>query len=362
MKQQVLLCPGPVVVSSRVRRATIEPDICHREKEFSVLLSKVRSKLLRVFKIARTHKAVVVSGSGTAALETAVLSSVRPRKKLLVIDNGVYGQRILKIAKIHGIKTVHLRSPILEALKVSRIERALKKNPQIDVVAMVHHETSTGLLNPADQVGRLARKNGKIFLLDAISSLGADGLSFKHVDICVGSAGKCLHGYPGLSFVLVGNRARSRLSQMRPKSLYLDLRSLLQSQEKGESPFTPAVQLIRAFDVALDQLLKVGLSSRIRAYQRNARFITSGLERLGIRCLLPESLRSSALSALRLPRRMKYATLHAALKKKGFVIYAGQSKLSGKIFRISAMGSVTPQQLKKLLRVMSVISKKQGWV
>ena len=317
MRQHVLLCPGPVNVTPEVRRAVAGPDLCHREPEFSTLLAGVRRTLLQLFGVARTHTVAIVSGSGTAALEAAVQASARPGRKLLVVENGVYGERIARIAAIHGVPTVRLRFPILQRPTLARIEAALRRDPRIETVAMVHHETSTGLLNPAREVAALARRYRRCVLLDAISSLGAEAVPVSAVDLCVGSAGKCLHGYPGLSFVLVAKRFLRCLVHLPARSLYLDLRTLLAAQEQGEPPFTPAVPLIQAFDAALEGLQREGLRRRIERYRTRAAFLRRGFARLGLTPLLPAALQGQTLTALKLPRGVPYEQLHDALKRHG---------------------------------------------
>lgn len=353
MKSYRLLCPGPVNVTPAVRRAVAGPDLCHREPEFSALLAGVRRKLLTVFGIAKTHTVAVVSGSGTAALETAVLASVRPGRKLLVVDNGVYGARIAQIAAIHRIPMVRVAFPGLEPLDLKRVASALRRDPRIETVAIVHHETSTGVLNPVEAVARLARRFGKAMLVDAISSLGAEPVPLAGIDLCVGSAGKCLHGYPGLSFVLVARRFMPALAARPARSLYLDLRTLLKTQEHGEPPFTPAVPLIQAFDAALDELRREEVSTRIRRYRARAAFLRRGFDRLGLQPLVPRALQGHTLTALMLPPGVRYEALHDAMKRAGYVIYAGQSRFRGTMFRIAHLGALTTANLQGVLRALA---------
>lgn len=349
-KAPVLLCPGPVNVTPAVRRAVAGPDLCHREPEFSALLARVRRRMLTAFGVERTHTVALVGGSGTAALETAVAASVRTGRALLVVDNGIYGDRIARIAAVHGIRTVRLRCPMLQRPRLEAIDAALRREPRVDTVAMVHHETSTGLLNPAAEVAALARRYRKQVLLDAISSLGAEEVPLARVEFCVGSAGKCLHGYPGLSFVFVARRVLPRLAAVPARSFSLDLKTLVTSQEGGEPPFTPPVQLIQALDAAVGELAREGVAARIRQYRARAAFLRRGFRRLGLVPLLPDDLQSHTLTALRLPLGVTYEALHDALKADGFVIYAGQSRLRRQIFRIAHMGAITPSQMAALLR------------
>ncbi|PIQ82908.1 MAG: 2-aminoethylphosphonate aminotransferase [Candidatus Omnitrophica bacterium CG11_big_fil_rev_8_21_14_0_20_64_10] len=353
-KRQILLCPGPVLLSLGVKHALAGPEICHREQEFTGMQEAVRAKLIHALGLDGRWTSVLIGGSGTAALESAILSAVDPSKKLLVVNNGVYGSRIAQIAKIHGIPLVEVRAPLTEAPALDRVHAALKRERGIGTVAMVHHETSTGMLNPVEAVGGLAKKLHKRFLVDAISSLGAERLDLDKagVDLCVGSAGKALHGAPGLSFVLVNQSEVVRIQKQKPRSLYLDLAGALKSQESGEPPFTPAVPLVAAFHAALNELIKEGLKSRIAKYRQRSVFLRQGFKKLKLEFLLPEKDLSNSLTALMVPTEISYTKLHALLRKGGFVIYAGQSELREKIFRVAHMGGLLQSDLKLFLSVL----------
>ena len=156
MKRYILLNPGPVNVKEKVRKALLAPDMCHREPEFSGLMTGCAKKLLRAFGITGTHKAVFFTGSGTAALEAAVVSSVpRGGRKILVVNNGIYGERIAEIARRHGITLVNRKSDITKPPDMDAVEEKIRKDKDIAVVAMVRHETSTGVLNPIYEIGKL---------------------------------------------------------------------------------------------------------------------------------------------------------------------------------------------------------------
>ena len=233
--------PGPVNVTPRVRQALSGPDLCHREKEFSDLLGHVRQKLLRIFGIANTHTAVVLTGSGMAAVEAMLSSFAEKGKKILVLSNGVYGERLRHILEVHDVAVNVLSGGPGDFPATAQIELLLKRDRAIDGIAMVHHETSTGMLNPLPAVAALAKKYGKTLLVDAISSIGAETIDFTDIGFLAGSSGKCLHGYPGLSFVIVSKKEAKNLAGKRPGSLYLDLYGALESEERNETPFTPAV-------------------------------------------------------------------------------------------------------------------------
>ncbi|KPK42361.1 MAG: 2-aminoethylphosphonate aminotransferase [Omnitrophica WOR_2 bacterium SM23_29] len=357
MKRHILLTPGPVNIKENIRRALLKPDICHREAEFSKILLGCRKKLLKVFKVENSHDVVFFSGSGTAAVEAAVISSVPRGKKILVINNGVYAERMTTIARRHKIAVINLKFDITKRPDIGPVERRIKADKEIAVVAMVHHETSTGLLNPVDEIGRLCKRYGVLYLLDSVSSLGGEKLSFKKtpVDLCVGVANKCIEGIPGISFVLIKKKAIAKIERIQPRSLYFDIISNLRLQRKGDVAFTPAVQSFYSFDIALDELIKEGVEKRVRRYKNTAALLRKGFADLGLRNLIDPTYHSNTVTALYLPGGLHYKNLHDTLKKKGFVIYAGQAKLKDVIFRVANMGQVKAKDIRRFLTCLKTI-------
>lgn len=364
----ILLNPGPVNVSERVRRALRAEDICHREEEFSSLQRGVREGLLRAFapgeNLNKEYTVVVITGSGTAAVEAALASCLDREEKLLVLNNGVYGERMVQIAAAHGINHAELRFNYHERPDLEAVERALAGDPAVRTVAMVHHETTTGLLNPVGEVGRLVRRGGRRLLLDSVSGLGGEPLDLSQdaVDICVGTAGKCVQGFPGVSFVLVRREEMQRWLKHPPRSLYLHLPAHFVEQERGSVPFTPAVQLYAALDEALRELLEEGVAQRISRYGAAARLIRKGCEALGLELYLPEALRSHSITAVCLPEGVRYEALHDGLRRGGYVIYAGQGALRSRLFRVANMGALTQQDFEGFLRRLETVlqSLKKG--
>lgn len=347
----ILLNPGPVNVSPRVAQALLRGDLCHREREFGVLQARIRELLCRAFTPDGDYTAVLLTGSGTAALEAAVASSLSPARKMLVINNGVYGARIAQMATIHGLPLVELTSPWTLPPDLTQLERLLREDPAIEVVCLVHHETTTGLLNPVAAVGEIVKRYGRVLLVDAISGLAGDTLDLAAagIDLCVGTANKCIQGLPGVSFVLVRSAAMAYMQTLPPRTLYLHLPMLHSHQERQSTPFTPAVQVMYAFDEALQELLEEGVSHRIQRYRAASRILRQGFERLGLKGLLPPELRSNTITSLELPPGMSYEALHDALKATGYVIYAGQGELAAKIFRVANMGHLTEAHFRAFL-------------
>ena len=350
MQQYILLNPGPVNVSLRVRQALLRGDLCHREAEFSDLLAAVRAKLLQAF-APQGYTAVVVSGSGTLAVEAMVSSALVEGGKLLVINNGVYGDRMRQMAEAHRIPTVELTYAWTEAPSSERIESALKDDPAIAAVALVQHETTTGLLNPVTGIGRVVRQQGRLFLLDAVSGLGGEDLDVVRasVDLCACTANKCVQGQPGVAFVLVRNEVMTAMQGYPRRSLYLHLPLHWEAQERRSIPFTPAIPAWYALDAALDELLEETPAGRVERYRRAARFLRDGFTELDLAFLLPPELRSNSLTSLVLPQGISYPDLHDGLKQRGFVIYEGQGKLRTDIFRVANMGHLTLDDFRRFL-------------
>lgn len=358
MKKMILLNPGPVCTSERVRNALMKGDMCHRESEFSTILSNTRKKILQAFAPDGDYTTAIITGSGTASLESGVCSSVSEGKKILIINNGVYGERISRIASAYKFNKVELKYNWCERPDIKQIEDTVSKDPDIEIVAMVHHETTTGLINPIHDVGTITKKYGRTFFLDSVSGLGGEeiDLTNDNVDICIGTANKCIQGLPGLSFILLKQNEVKRLRNIPPRSLYLNVISQLDEQEKKrECPFTPSVHTFYAFEEALDELLEESVQGRLNRYKRASTHLRDAFKKLNLELLLPEELLSNTITALYLPKNMTYAHLHDSLKERGFIIYAGQGQLNITIFRIANMGELTMNDLDAFIKSLEEV-------
>ena len=349
----ILLNPGPVTLSAGVRNALLGPDLCHREIEFATLQDNLRSKLLAVYALpARDWAATLLTGSGTAAVEAMITSLVPREGRLLVAENGVYGERMSRIAETYGIATTRLRAPWGAPLDMDAIATALRATPHSHV-AVVHHETTTGRLNSLTALAAVCRESGARLLLDGVSSFGAEHIDFEAwgVDACAATANKCLHGVPGTAFVMVRRAALAAAAVAR--SVYFDLADYLAKQDGHGTPFTQSVQTFYALDAALDEFFAAGgVSARRQLFQSRMATVRATLESLGVRPLLPTHESSCVLHAFELPEGRDYPTLHDALKARGFIIYAGQGALSERVFRISAMGDIQTEDLARLCRAL----------
>jgi 2-aminoethylphosphonate-pyruvate transaminase len=346
----LLLNPGPVTLTDRVKGALAERDVCHREREFAELTLDVKRRVETVYAGARAHEAVLLTGSGTAAVE-AMFGSLVPRGgKVLVLANGVYGERIAAILQAHGRAHEVLKREWTAGLDLEAVEGALERDPALTHVAAVHNETTTGRLNDLAGLGRLCRERGLPLLLDAVSSFAGEELELERWNVAAlsSTANKCLHGAPGIAFVL----ARRELldAPSHASTLYLDLARYRKEQLQGWSPFTQATHVMRALQEALRELEDLGgWQARRERYRALSSRIRAGLQELDVELLLPEDAYSSMISSFKLPKGVTYPELHDALREEGFVIYAGQAALARTIFRIANMGDLRDSDIERLL-------------
>lgn len=353
----LLLNPGPVTLSERVRQSLLQPDLCHRESEFFDLQDEARARLLDIYELDPAEwAAVLMTGSGTAAVESMIAALVPGQGKLLIVQNGVYGERITQIATQYRIAHEVVAHDWMQAPDLARIAAALDADRAITHVAVIHHETTTGRLNDLQALDALCRARDVRLLVDGVSSFGAEAIDFGgSIAAVAATANKCLHGVPGASFVIV---RRSALEQAASRTYYLDLGRLARLQDQRNTPFTPSVHAYYALVEALRELAQEGgWRARHARYAALAERARAGLEALGMPALWPSDQSSVVLRAYRLPAGLSYAQLHDGLKERGFVIYAGQGGLSAELFRISTMGNIQMDDIERLLQGFKALTQ-----
>jgi 2-aminoethylphosphonate-pyruvate transaminase len=277
--------------------------------------------------------------------------------KLLVIENGVYGERITQIASQYRIPHETVKHDWMEAPDLGRIAAQLDAAGDFTHVAVIHHETTTGRLNDLQALAAVCRERGVRLLVDGVSSFGAEAIDFADSAIAAvaATANKCLHGVPGASFVVV---RREALAQAASRTYYLDLGRLAKLQEQRNTPFTPSVHAYYALVEALREMADAGgWRARHAHYAALAEQARVGLAGRGMACVLAPEQSSVVLRAYRLPNGVSYAQLHDALKARGFVIYAGQGGLSAELFRISTMGNIQPADIDRLLQGFTELTR-----
>ncbi|PRH27611.1 2-aminoethylphosphonate aminotransferase [Burkholderia multivorans] len=353
----LLLNPGPVTLTERVRRSLLQPDLCHRESEFFDLQDEARARLVAAYELDPAEwTAVLMTGSGTAAVESMIAALVPKDGKLLVIENGVYGERITQIATQYRIAHDVLKHEWMQAPDLAQIAARLDAGGYSHV-AVIHHETTTGRLNDLGAIADVCRARGVKLLVDGVSSFGAEAIDFAggDIDAVAATANKCLHGVPGAAFVIV---RRSALANAASRTYYLDLGRLAKLQDQRNTPFTPSVHAYYALVEALREFDEAGgWRARHARYKALADQAQAGLAARGMPLVLPESASSVVLRAYRLPQGFAYEALHDGLKARGFVIYAGQGGLSKELFRISTMGAIEAADVERLLDGFSELTR-----
>ena len=341
-RERVLLNPGPAVTTDRIHRAIGGPDMCHREPEYTELFARVKAKLQRAGRVGPDWSAVLIGGSGTAAMEAMTGAVVRPGRSLLVCRNGIYGDRIATIAERLGIPVVSVSAPHMRPIDPAAVAAALDADPSIDAVAVIAHETTTGLLNPVHAIAAEADRRGVLTVVDAISAFGSEQLRLVEsgIDVVAGTSNKNLHGLPGVAFLLLSPRGRARAEEVPPRSLYFDVPNYLRAEAKSTVPFTPAIPAIYGLEAALDELFDEGLEHRVAHYRDRMAFLDGEFARLGLEPFVAPADRSGSVRSLPLPEGVTYAALHDAVRVDGYVIYAGLGDAASTSFRVCALGAL----------------------
>ena len=354
--RSILLNPGPVSLSEDVRRAVTRVDLCHREPEFFDLQDQLIESLLPIYQCdPLVWTAVLVGGSGTSAVEAMMASLLAQDAHLLVLENGVYGERLSKLAGIYAIDYQVLNAPWGAEIDLDALAEVLASG-EISHVVAVHHETTTGRLNPVGEIAALCAEHDVRLLLDAVSSFGAETIPFSNtcLQAIASTANKCLHGIPGLAMVLC--RRDALRQNIEPRTLSLHLPLWADNQAQRSTPFTPAVNAMLGLAQALKELHKQGgWRARRTRYRKLASNVAATLHKLGVQPWLPAAESSCVLRSYHLPTGMAYSELHDGLKQYGFIIYAGQGKLAEQLFRISTMGEISDYDMARLEQALQVV-------
>ena len=355
----VLLNPGPVMTSARVKAALVHHDVCHRDQDYSGVVRRLQDKLRPVFRASDAHDILLLTGSGTAAMEMAIASAVAPGKKLMVISNGAFGERLGEIADLHGIPKVVVRCAWGELPRPDDVARALDGDPDIDAVAMIHHETSVGILNPVGAIGAICRDRGVVLIADAVSALGAEDVDVvrDNVGICLSSANKCLHSVSGVSFLCVAPEVWPRVAAVPPRVYYLDMKRYRRVQrEIWQTPFTPAVSAFFALEAALDELDEQGgVPARRDVYRKRNLRIRRVFTDLGFTSFTNTGRESQTISTLRLPDFLAVDTLYQRVRDRGFIIYKCKADLADRHMQIANMGELSDATIDSFLTVVTAV-------
>src|ERR1035437_496738 len=359
--ERILLGPGPSLTSPRVMRAMAAPTISHLDPQMMALLDDIRARLTRLFHAPDGSFALAVSGTGTSGMETAVANLVREGTRALVVVSGYFGERLAQMCERYGATVTRLDVEWGRACDPDALRAALKASPA-DIVAMVHAETSTGVLNPIDALALIAREHGALTIVDAVTSFGGHPLDVAAwgVDACYSCTQKCLGAPSGLAPVVFGPRALER--RVKCRSFYFDLQLLEDYWLKRKYHHTMSSALVYALDEALAIVEEEGLEARWARHERNHDEFAKRLAAIGLSLLPPTGERLWTLNAVRVPDGVDEAAVRTHLLDEfGIEIGAGLGPLAGKIWRVGLMGaSSTPRLIVLLLGALESALARQG--
>jgi 2-aminoethylphosphonate-pyruvate transaminase len=366
-KDKTLFTPGPLTTSLSVKRAMLH-DAGSWHFEFIEVVRGVREKLLEIAGLPcdGSFESILMQGSGTFGVEAVVASVVPPEGRLLVLANGAYGERIAQMAAHLKIAATVLRSPENETPDLASLRRALTEDASITNVIVVHCETTTGILNPITEIGRIVREHGRVFIVDAMSSFGAIPIDFAEagIDFLVSSPNKCLEGVPGFSFV-IARRACLLATEGFARSLSLDLLAQLKAFERnGQFRYTPPTHSILAFQEALREFdLEGGVEGRAARYRTNHAILVEGMKRLGFQSYLDSRLQSYIITSFQFPAESSFdfAAFYRRLADKNMIIYPGKISQAD-TFRIGSIGRIFESDVRGLLWAIGETAKEMGFL
>ncbi len=352
----LLLTPGPLSTTKSVKAAMLR-DWCTWDEEYNAIVQDLRGKLVRLATRADGYTAVLMQGSGTFCVEAAIGTAVPADGALLVLVNGAYGARMVEIARRLQIRVVSQDSGEATPPDLALLDRTLATDPRITHVAVVHCETTTGMLNPVEAVGKIVKSHERHLIVDAMSTFGGVPLDVEAMgaDFAISSANKCIQGVPGFGFV-IARREELEQTKGRARSLSLDLYDQWREMEEkgGKWRFTSPTHVVRAFAQALRELEEEGgVEARHRRYQESHRILVEEMGWLNFSCLLPKEYQSPIITTFLSPAHPAYdfSKFYAALKARGFVIYPGKVT-SLDTFRIGTIGDVHPADIRRLVAAM----------
>jgi 2-aminoethylphosphonate-pyruvate transaminase len=359
----LLLTPGPLTTGKRVKEVMVH-DWGSRDATFLKINSEVLTRLPEIVNGAGDYVTVPMQGSGTFAVEAMLTTFVPPGGTVLMLINGAYGHRARKILDIARRAVVVHETPEDTPPDLIAVERILKETPAISHIFSVHCETTSGILNPVRDIGALAQKYGKSFLLDSMSAFGALPIDAQAIkpDAIAASSNKCIEGVPGLGFVICRRTALEKTAG-NATTLVLDLHDQWKNFEKtGQYRFTPPIHVIVSFHQALTEFFEEGgQAGRGKRYAENCRVLIEGMHALGFEPLLSDNLQAPIIVTFRMPAdpRFKFQEFYDRLKERGYVIYPGKLTVADS-FRIGCIGRLYPEHMRGALAAIRDILDEAG--
>ena len=359
---KLLFTPGPLTTSETVKSAMLR-DAGSRDPDFLAVVRDIRRRLLAIGGASPggDYECVLMQGSGTFGIESVISSAIPHDGRLLVLANGAYGRRIAQMARVHAIEVETLETPENRRILPQAVAERLAAKPGISHVAVIHCETTTGILNPIAEIGAVVAGAGAVYIVDAMSSFGAVPVHLENVrsDFLIASANKCIEGVPGFAFVLA-RRTPLLACSGRARTLSLDLYAQWSGLEAdGQFRFTPPTHVLLAFHQALIELeAEGGVTGRASRYRRNHEVLSRGMAKMGFEPYLAPQDQSYIITTYRYPANpaFHFEDFYARLSELGFVIYPGKLT-SEPCFRIGTIGRLQPEDMERLLTAIGEVTQ-----
>ena len=363
MDDILLMLPGPTTVDPRVLAAMSKAVVNHRGAKYGEILTETTELMSKVFQTP--NKSYLLTGSGTAAMETAVANAVAPGEKILNIVGGKFGERFMKISDTHGIETQELAVEWGTAVTPKQIEEVLDANEDIKAITVVHNETSTGVAAPIEEIGKVMKNYDTLYIVDTVSSLGGDYVDVEKfgIDICVTGSQKCLAAPPGMAAITLSDDAWKAVDNVETNTFYLDLKAARKSGNKNppETPYTPSVSLTYAMNEALKIVMEEGLENRVARHHKAAKASVAAVKALGLELFADEAVSSATVTAVKMPEGITDADFRGTTRDKyGVELAGGQDHLKGNVFRIGHMGCISYKELVQTFAAIGMTLKGLG--
>ncbi len=363
MDDILLMLPGPTTVDPRVLAAMSKAVVNHRGAKYGEILTETTELMSKVFQTP--NKSYLLTGSGTAAMETAVANTVAPGEKMLNVVGGKFGERFMKIAQTHGIDAQELAVEWGTAVSPKQIEEALDENEDIKAITVVHNETSTGVAAPIEEIGKVMKNYDALYIVDTVSSLGGDYVDVEKfgIDVCVTGSQKCLAAPPGMAAITLSDDAWKAVDNVETNTFYLDLKAARKSGDKNppETPYTPSVSLTYAMNEALKIIMEEGLENRVARHHKAAKASVAAVKALGLELFADEAVSSATVTAVKIPEGVTDAEFRGTTRDKyGVELAGGQDHLKGNVFRIGHMGCISYKELVQTFAAIGMTLKGLG--
>jgi aspartate aminotransferase-like enzyme len=357
-----LRIPGPTGLPASVRAAGSRQMINHRGPEFAAMLERVISGMRPFF--GTTNDVAVISAAGTGGLEAALVNVLSPGDRVLGVSIGSFGDRFAKIAGVYGADVTRLQAEWGYAAAADEVRETLRTMPDVKAVLLTHNETSTGVMNPIAELAAAVRaeRPDALILVDSVSGLGAVPFEMDawDVDVVVTGSQKAWMSAPGLAMIAASPRAWAAMETATMPRFYLDLRAHREAAATGQTPFTPAVAVVYQVDEGLRLMHEEGAEGVFARHEACAAAARAGLVALGFDLFADPAHASRTVTSAHIPAGLDWKAFNGELKRRGLVLAGGQGKLTGTIFRLGHLGSVTVEEILGAIATLERVSLTQG--